>query len=200
MFKVVILAAGMSSRMCGEDKMLKQIKGDSMLCHVAKKAVASKADKVCVVLGFNAKNRIRSLKGLKVETCVCNDFREGMAATLRFSMCQTTNETEAIIVAFADMPFVCAEDYNRLILEYKQNPCFEIFRSVTVTGKLGHPILFGKRFFNCFSSLKGDAGAKEILALAKDKVKNVETTDEGAIIDLDTPFDWYKWKEKLSEL
>ena len=57
----------------------------------------------------------------------------------------------------------------------------------------GHPVLFGRRFFEALAGLTGDRGAREALREAGDFVTEVPTAGQRALVDLDTPEDWAAW-------
>lgn len=105
-------------------------------------------------------------------------------------------ETDAAIVLLADMPEVTAGDIDRLIAAFDAEEGREICRAVTETGKPGHPVLFGRRFFESLIALEGDTGAREVVRAAADHVVDVTTDGHGAIVDLDTPEAWAEWRSR----
>jgi molybdenum cofactor cytidylyltransferase len=56
-------------------------------------------------------------------------------------------------------------------------------------------VLFGRRFFESLTSLKGDRGARDVLRESAEFVTEVPTDGRAAVIDLDTPEDWAAWRE-----
>ncbi|MCB1352865.1 MAG: nucleotidyltransferase family protein, partial [Rhodobacteraceae bacterium] len=119
---------------------------------------------------------------------------EGMAASLRAGIAALGPETDAVIVLLADMPEVEAGDINRLIAAFDPVEGREICRAVSAAGRPGHPVLFGRRFFESLAALKGDRGAREVVREAGEFVTDVATAGEGAVIDLDTPEAWAAWR------
>jgi molybdenum cofactor cytidylyltransferase len=55
-------------------------------------------------------------------------------------------------------------------------------------------VLFGRRFFETLARLKGDEGARAILADHPELVIAVTTPGAAATIDLDTPEAWDAWR------
>ncbi|MEE9426519.1 MAG: nucleotidyltransferase family protein [Paracoccaceae bacterium] len=192
--EVILLAAGASRRMRGEDKLLREIDGEALLRRAARAAVGSKVGAVHVVLapGADAHAHAKVLDGLAVEVVVAEDWREGMAASLRAGMAAVSSDCDAVVVALADMPEVSAADYDRLIGAFDASGS-RIFRAVDGQGAPGHPVLFGSEFFAALTDLHGDRGARDIVRAAGDKVHDV-VTGAGAVIDLDTPEDWAAWQ------
>ena len=80
-----------------------------------------------------------------------------------------------MVVLLADMPEIGAADIDRLIAAFDPAEGREIVRAVTADGRPGHPVLFGRRFFEDLRGLGGDQGARSILAAAADFVVEVPT-------------------------
>ena len=85
-------------------------------------------------------------------------------------------------------------DIDRLIAAFDPAEGREIVRAATADGRAGHPVLFGRRFFEDLRSLSGDQGARSILAAAAEFVVEIPTTGDAALVDLDTPEDWAAWR------
>ena len=58
-----------------------------------------------------------------------------------------------------------------------------ICRAVDAEGRPGHPVLFGRRFFENLSRLSGDEGARDILRANEDFVTDVPTPGRAARLD-----------------
>jgi molybdenum cofactor cytidylyltransferase len=65
---------------------------------------------------------------------------------------------------------------------------------VTETGRPGHPVLFGRRFFELLRALEGDRGARALIEDYPDFVADVALPGGAAATDLDTPQDWAAWR------
>ena len=188
--EIVLLAAGSSSRMKGEDKLLKTIGEIPLIRRSAEAAIASKADAVQIVLPVNASERRGALEGLRAGIIEAKDASLGMAASLRAGLAAVSERTDAVIIALADMPDVQASHFDALIDSFSSEAGREICRAVTEEGAKGHPVLFGRRFFENLAALQGDQGAREIVVASSEFVVDVPTQGQGAVIDLDTRDAW----------
>jgi len=84
------------------------------------------------------------------------------------------------------MPRVTSEQLNRLISAF--NPVEGRAICVpTVHGKRGNPVLFGRRFFEEMETVSGDVGARHLIGESPDLVCEVEMSDDGVLLDIDTP-------------
>lgn len=195
----IVLAAGAARRMRGRDKLLEPVDGRPVLRLAAEAALASKADDVVVVLPPEAGARRAALDGLDVSVVEAPDWAEGMAASLRAGLATVADRAEAVVVMLADMPEVGAADVDRLIAGFDREEGREIVRAVAADGAPGHPVLFGRRFFESLAALRGDRGAREILAEAGEFVVEVATGGSRALTDLDTPEAWAAWRARRAE-
>jgi molybdenum cofactor cytidylyltransferase len=191
----ILLAAGAARRMRGRDKLLEEVGGRPVLRAAAEAARASRADEVVVVLPPDAAARRAALDGLDVATVEAPDGAEGMAASLRAGLAAVTPHADAAVVLLADMPEIGPAEIDRLIAAYDPDDGREICRAVSADGTPGHPVLFGRRFFETLASLKGDRGARDVLRESAEFVTEVPTDGRAAVIDLDTPEDWAAWRE-----
>ncbi len=190
---IILLAAGASSRMRGRDKLLEDVRGVAMLRHCAIAALGSGAE-VLVVLAADRPERRAVLDGLAVKMVEAKDWRDGMAVSIRAGLAVVSPETEAVMVAFADMPDVTSAHFDALVAAYVPNQNRHFCRAVTEDGKYGHPVLFGARFFAELAALQGDKGGRDILAANAECVVNVPTPGQSAVIDIDTPEDLAGWR------
>ncbi len=191
---VILLAAGQSRRMRGRDKLLEPVGAGTMLEHACKAALASKADTVFVALPPQADARRARLAGLAVRPIDAPDFAEGMGGSLRNAMAHIGPDFSAVIVALADMPEINAAHYDALIKAYNPAQNHEICRAQAEDGTQGHPVLFGRRFFEALGDSHGDTGGKAVIRSCKDFVVDVATEGQGASLDLDTPEAWAAWR------
>lgn len=190
----LVLAAGAARRMRGADKLLEDVAGEPVLARVARAAAASHADETVVVLPPGATARRDAVAGLGVTVVEAPDWAEGMAASLRAGLAAVQARADAVVVVLADMPEVDARAIDRLIAAFDPEEGREICRAVSADGVPGHPVLFGRRFFETLAALSGDRGAREVIRDAGEFVTEVPTEGQGAVVDLDTPEDWAAWR------
>ncbi len=191
----VLLAAGSARRMRGADKLLEPLPdGRPMLRAAAEAALASQADAVVAVLPPGGDARRAALAGTGVRVVEAADAAEGMAASLRAGLRAVGETADAVVVLLADMPEVGAAEIDRLIAAFDPEESREICRATAADGAPGHPVLFGRRFFETLAGLTGDRGAREVLREAAEFVTDVPTRGRAAVTDLDTPEDWAAWR------
>ena len=184
MISAILLAAGQSKRMDGENKLTKEIQGTPLIKHSVKNILASSIDELIVVLGYQ-KEIIEKLidKNEKIKFVFNKNFESGMASSIKTGLNHLPENTKAFFICLGDMPMVNQNTYNKLI-EYKNNK--EIIVP-TYKGKQGNPVLFSKSMKKkLIMTIQGDFGAKKILELNKNKLLNLETNDENIIKNFNT--------------
>ena len=189
-----ILASGSSSRMGGRDKLMETVDGAPILRRAAEAALASRADETLVVLPPGAEARRAALDGLPVKIVENPEAAEGMAASIRAATRAATPEADALILCLADMPEVGAAHLDALTAAFDPGEGRAICRAADARGRAGHPVLFGRRFFEALARLAGDEGARSMVREHPDLVETVPTPGEGATVDLDTPEAWAAWR------
>ncbi len=192
----VLLAAGSSRRMGGRDKLLEPVDGAPQIARAARALAASRADEALVVLGPADDARRAALSGLGLRVVENPSAAEGMAASIRAGLEALDPRADAVVLALADMPDIGPEHIDRLIAAFDPAEGRAICRAVTEAGVPGHPVLFGRRFFETLGLLEGDAGARAVLAEHADLVELVPTPGDAAAVDLDTPEAWAVWRAR----
>ena len=175
MISAILLAAGESKRMNGENKLTKEIQGIPLVKLSAKSILASSIDELIVVLGHQKEviERIND-KNEKLKFVFNKNFESGMASSIKTGLNNLSKKTEAFFICLGDMPMVSHDIYNQLI-KSKDNK--EIIVP-TYKGQRGNPVLFDKSMKETVMNITGDVGAKKILELNKDKILNLEINDQ----------------------
>ncbi|MEO1471272.1 MAG: NTP transferase domain-containing protein, partial [Pseudomonadota bacterium] len=101
---------------------------------------------------------------------------------------------DAVLVALADMPDLEARDHARLIAGFDPEEGREIVRAAAADGTPGHPVLFGRRFFEPLRLSEGDEGARRILSEHGEFAVTLRLDGTRAVTDLDTPEAWDAWR------
>ena len=183
MISAILLAAGQSKRMNGENKLTKEIQGTPLIKHSVESILASSIDELIVVLGHQ-KETIEKLinKNEKIKFVFNKDFESGIASSIKTGLNNLSEKTEAFFICLGDMPMVNLNIYNQLIKSINKK---EIIVP-TYKGQQGNPVLFAKSMKEKIINISGDVGAKKILELNKDKILNLEINDQCVTKDFNT--------------
>jgi len=183
----ILLTAGQSKRMDGENKLTKEIQGVPLIKHSVKNILVSSIDELIIVLGYQ-KEIIEKLidPNEKIKFVFNKDFESGMASSIKIGLDNLSEKTEAFFICLGDMPMVNHNIYNQLI-KSKNNK--EIIVP-NYKGQQGNPVLFNKSMKEKIINISGDVGAKKILELNKDKILNLEINDQSIAKGFNTQDDF----------
>lgn len=182
----LILAAGQSRRMGLSNKLLENVDGMPMVTRAVEVALASSAEPVVVVTGYEREKVFTALECSRVEFCHNPDYASGLSTSLSKGLAALPTDIEAVLVCLGDMPRVEATHLDRLIAAF--DPIEG--RSICVpthNGKRGNPVLFAERYFSEMKDVRGDVGARHLIGEYADEVCEVEMGHAGVLIDVDSP-------------
>jgi molybdenum cofactor cytidylyltransferase len=183
----IVLAAGRSSRMAPENKLLiRDRNGVPMVARVVDAVLASPARPVVVVTGHAAEEVRAALAGRDVALAHNPDHAQGLSVSLRAGLDALGDGVDAALVCLGDMPLVTPGLIGRLIAAYDPEEGRAIVVP-TVAGRHGNPVLWDRRFFPAMRAVTGDVGARHLLGEHAEAVHEVPMEDEAALTDFDTP-------------
>ena len=187
---ILIPAAGASSRMRGEDKLLRAIDGEALLRRTTQMALAAHPH-VLVTLRPEDAARRQVIRDLPVTVLEVTNASAGLSASL---VTGSAAAKGSLMILPADMPDLTTQDLRLLIDAATQSPG-AILRATTAEGLPGHPVLFPPDLLPAFAALTGDEGARSILQAHRDRVRMVALPGDHAMTDLDTPEAWAAWAQ-----
>ena len=88
----------------------------------------------------------------------------------------------AIAVLLGDMPWIAADTLERLAAMATPEAIVFLY-----DGQRGHPVLFGRAFWDALAQLDGDQGARRVLLAHRPAWREVPCDDPGVLRDVDTP-------------
>ncbi len=189
----LILAAGSASRFRAAagstgpaTKVVATLDGKPLVRHVAEAALASRARSVVVVTGY-AKDAVEAaLAGLPVQFVHNADFATGLASSLRAGVRALPETVDGALILLADMPRISASVIDGLIAARETSPDARALVPV-FSGQRGNPVLIMRVLFSEVGQLRGDVGARPLLAAAGENVVEVAMSDAAITFDVDTP-------------
>jgi len=178
---IVVLAAGAGSRYQGtRHKLSEKLGRDSVLVRTLRNAIASEMSVVLVI----SDALVSEARGLVApEDMVVVDARSqtgwGMGDSIAAGVSQHSSATGWLVLP-ADMPLVKPASLRAVADALDQQPiAFAQHR-----GRRGHPVGFAAELFSELVMLKGDEGARRLLA--RYPTAAVELDDPGVLFDIDT--------------
>ena len=184
MISAILLAAGQSKRMQGENKLLKKYKKKYLINHILKSLVKSKVNKIIIVLGYeNKKIKKIALKSKKIIFVVNSQYLKGISTSIKCGLKKISKKNIGFLIAHADMPLVSKTIFNALCSALK-NKNEEIFIPV-YKKRIGNPLAFKYSMIKSLKRIKGDRGAKKLIRSNKSKIKLMKMKSKSILIDFD---------------
>jgi len=190
---VVIVAAGMSSRM-KDYKPLMKIGNSTMIEMVINNFKLLGVNEIVVVTGYRAYDIKKVLKGKNIKF-IHNDYYE---TTHMFdSICLGLKEIEKladlIFITPADSPFVQQFTLKRMI-HMIQTTSYNLIQP-SYDGENGHPLMVKSKYVKNIIKHDGTNGMQGAIANMSEDYINVSFADPGIVLDADTPQDFKKLLE-----
>jgi CTP:molybdopterin cytidylyltransferase MocA len=174
----LILAAGGGVRFGEQPKLLADLEGRPVLEHsIRAQCAVPELEQVVVVLGAHAAGILARVDFSHAEPIICEEWREGIAASLRCGV-HELDGAERVIVTLGDQPLVTPQVIRRFLDAAPGT-------RATYDGRPGHPVVLGPEQLRKIDTLGGDHGARELLGEAPE-------IECGALCcgrDVDTPDD-----------
>lgn len=183
----VILAAGRATRFgAGDGTKAAALWRDRPLVRwVAEAALASRAADTIVVTGHAAEAVGAALEALPVRLVRNPHFASGMASSLQAGLAALPGSTQGAIILLADMPLITAALIDGLLARYEEAGAGADAVMPVLDGAPGHPVLLGRALFPAVAGLRGDEGARRLLATGR--VLRYAVDDHAVALDIDTP-------------
>ena len=162
---IIVLAAGRSTRFAdGGDSKLLALIGDTPLVRLAvNAALDAKVGDVVVITGDRSDDVARSLAGLPARIVREPRFADGMATSLSRGVLEL-RAADAIMITLGDVPGVLPEAYRRISARWQATRAPIVVPRYADATAPSPPTLFGSSLFDELLALRGDVGARSIIA------------------------------------
>lgn len=191
----VILAAGLSRRMGGTNKLLLPLAGEPLIRRIVAAALSSRCNRVLVVLGHEAEVVRQALADLPVEFVMNDAYAEGIGSSVRLGA-KAVDKRDGVVFCLGDMPNVSADVIDRLIKAYEMEPRLLGFQACH-GHKRGNPVLWSPACLPMLRLCVGDEGARGLLQQYGEAVLAVDVGVASVIEDMDTPEEFARLAGRL---
>lgn len=180
----LLLAAGSATRF-GSDKLRHELPHGVAIAVQAARHLKMELPTVVAVVRPFSDELTKALEAEGCEVVICENAAEGMGASLA-CVAKAAAEADGCLVALGDMPFVRRTTIAavRDALAGGAPIAAPYFRA-----RRGHPVGLSRKFLKALLALRGDAGAKQLLAEHESSIVKIPVGDPGVIRDIDTPGD-----------
>lgn len=190
----IILAAGMSTRMGHENKLLLNYKNSSLINETIQQLSTAKGiDEIIVVLGHEAQVVQEHIINKELSLAVNKNYKTGQTTSIQAGVKASHPLTDGFMICLGDMPFILSADYECLIDFWNDKEPGLIIRP-KVNDLPGHPVIFDASYKEDILAETHPHGCRTVIAKHKDRYIEFKSTNRHYLIDIDKPAD----KDRLS--
>ncbi len=179
----VILAAGGSSRLAPM-KQLIEWRGEPLVSHAVRAALAGGLSPIGVVVGASAEDVERALSAFPVRIIQNAAWRSGQSSSVRAGLSALGEGVEAVVYLLADMPFVSGPLVETLVQRHRET--LSAIVAPWADGRWANPVLFDRVTFPDLQRVSGDRGGKPLF----ERFPTLRVPwDSSSLFDVDSPED-----------
>ena len=192
MMSAIVLAAGLSTRMGGVNKLLLPFKGKTVIVTVVEHLVNAGIEEIIVVTGNHAEQVKNLLKHLDVKVIYNEDFKKGMTSSIKKGVLGVKGNS--YMICLGDMPFITNEEYLqiRTFFEKQRHLNDACICIPTYKNKKGNPVVFSSFFKSEIFKHTNMEGCKGIIAGNQQNVYKLEMKAANILKDIDTADNYSK--------
>ncbi len=189
MISAIVLAAGQSKRMNGDNKLIKKYNKKYLINHIIGTLIKSKVNKIIVVLGFqSAKVRRIIVKNKKINLVFNKNYKSGMASSIKTGLKRISKKNIGFLIVQADMPLISKKIIDSLCYAAR-NSNKEIVAPI-YKRNIGNPIGFKSSMIKILNKTKGESGAKKIIKKNKKNLNLIRVNSKSIFKNFNTQKDF----------
>lgn len=196
----VVLAAGASARL-GRPKQLLPVGSQPLLERTLGGVAASAVDGVVVVLGHAAEAIQAAIDfgRYRARVVVNARYAEGQSTSMRAGLDALPTPVDAALFVLGDQPLPDARVYDALLAAYQAGP--DPIVVPLYGGRRGNPVVIPRRFWPALRAVRGDRGARDVVAAHRADTIEVAVRHAAAevVMDVDDEEDYRRLIAHLGE-
>lgn len=188
LMSVVVLAAGLSSRMEGKHKLTLNVGGEALVRRTVRAVLGIKPVETIIVTGFEADAVKAALVGLDVRFVNNADYTSGLPGSVAAGVRALRDYCYAVMIVPGDQALLTPENLQSLIAAYAK--CERAILVPHHKGQRGNPIIFSAHFIPLVTSGGVNVGCRHLIETNGADVAQVEFESDAFITDCDTQADY----------
>jgi molybdenum cofactor cytidylyltransferase len=193
MLAAVILSGGASSRM-GSPKALLPYRGGTFLEHLLKVTDHPRIGWRRVVLGADAGAIVAGTEFRADEVVINKNWEAGQLSSIQAGVRSLPDGTDGILLFLIDHPLISHELVGALVERFYQ--CGKPIVLPVHKGRRGHPVIFASRLYEGLLNAPLETGARAVVWAHREEVREMETNEEGCVLNLNDPDALAKIRER----
>ena len=180
----------------GKPKALLPVEGQSFIERIVAAFRKAQVEKIMVVLGRHVEEIRPKIAQLQVQIVVNEDYKNGQLSSLQTAIraLEGEDDVEALLVHLVDHPFLDPGLVDQMVRRFRESK--KLIVLPRYQDRRGHPVLFSSKLFPELLAASLEVGAKEVVRAHLSDTLEIETAEEGVMIDIDTPEEYRRHVEK----
>jgi molybdenum cofactor cytidylyltransferase len=194
MTSAIVLAAGLSSRMGDNNKLLLPYKNKTIIENTLQSIISSPIKEVIIVLGKDYEKITPLIKHLPVQIEMNENFSSGLTSSIQAGILKANGS--AYMLCLADMVLISSEEYKFIYSQFEKALLSDpkVIGVPVYEGKKGNPVVFSSFYKNSILNHIPKDGCKEIVQMNQQHVFNIPMKSDHILRDMDTIADYEKFK------
>jgi molybdenum cofactor cytidylyltransferase len=193
MLAAVILSGGASRRM-GTPKALLPYRGGTFLEHLLKITDHPRIGWRRVVLGADAGAIVAGAEFRADEVVINKNWEAGQLSSIQAGVRSLPDGTDGMLLCLIDHPLISRELVGELVEQFYSSG--KAIALPVYKGRRGHPVIFAARVYEELLSAPLETGARAVVWTHSEEVCEMETNEEGCILNLNAPDTLAKARER----
>ena len=184
MLAAITLSGGASRRM-GTPKALLPYQDGTFLEHLLSVTFHPRIGWRRVVLGADAAAIAEGVKLPADEVVINENWEDGQLSSIQCGLRSLPQGTEGMLLCLIDHPLISRELTGALVVRF-----YESGKPIVLPvykGRRGHPVIFAARLYQELLSAPLKIGARAVVWTHSDEVCEMETSEEGCVLNLNNP-------------
>jgi molybdenum cofactor cytidylyltransferase len=193
MLAAVILSGGASRRM-GTPKALLPYQGGTFLEHLLKVTDHPRIGWRRVVLGADAGAIVAGTEFRADEVVINKNWEAGQLSSTQAGVRSLPDGTDGILLFLIDHPLISRELVGALVERF-----YESGKPIVLPvykGRRGHPVIFASKLYEELLRAPLETGARAVVWAHREEVCEMETNEEGCVLNLNDPDALAKARER----
>ena len=191
----VLVAAGLSSRMQGKNKMLLPFGDKTVIETTYQQLAKAELTKVVVVAGAYFNEIKESLELRERDYFIENvHYEEGLTTSIQAGVNELI-QMDAVMICLGDMPLVKTNDYQLLIESFAKAD--KTIQVPFYSKQKGNPVIFAQKHFNEILNHTEVNGCSGIVKQNKAAVQQLSVSTDRFILDIDTPEEYQNLLKRI---
>lgn len=194
----IVLAAGLSSRMEGQQKLFLPYRKRTILEQVVAELLASLVEEIIIVSSPLTHHQIKGMptaclpagRGI---TLVSNpDHKQGMTTTIQCGVKSAASDSDGFMICLGDMPRITSSEYDQLVNSFTSSHA-EDSKSILLPfhkGQKGNPVIFSSTYRQAILVHQDMDGCRGIVQANLAHLTKVSMETDHVLVDVDTPRDY----------